>query len=147
MRQRRSGWQRTALPPAPADVKCRIKHRQLADEALAELSDSTADGGLPAWPTLARPAPPARNIKRWTCQPTGAAPALMQQHCRALCRIFNRHSFKSQHPIGTSLTNSLCRTVPEGFTVLREGKGAILRKGNDVFYNPAQARLSDEHSA
>jgi hypothetical protein len=24
--------------------------------------------------------------------------------------------------------------------VLREGQGAILRKGNDVFYNPAQAR-------
>ena len=24
--------------------------------------------------------------------------------------------------------------------MLREGKGAILRKGNDVFYNPAQAR-------
>ena len=33
----------------------------------------------------------------------------------------------------------MCRTVPEGYTVLREGKGAILRKGNDVFYNPAQA--------
>ncbi len=32
----------------------------------------------------------------------------------------------------------LCRAVPEGYRVLREGKAAILQKGNDVFYNPAQ---------
>ena len=34
------------------------------------------------------------------------------------------------------------REVPEGYTVLREGKAAILQKGNDVFYNPAQVTLS-----
>lgn len=87
--------------------------------------------------------PLAQQLRRKTCQPTGAAPARMQQHCRALCRSFEaliRQSSKHQHPIGRNLTNSLCRTVPEGYTVLREGKGAILRKGNDVFYNPAQAR-------
>lgn len=33
------------------------------------------------------------------------------------------------------------REVPEGYKVLTEGKGSILQKGNDVFYNPAQARL------
>ena len=33
------------------------------------------------------------------------------------------------------------RDVPEGYKVLTEGKGSILQKGNDVFYNPAQARL------
>ena len=32
------------------------------------------------------------------------------------------------------------RDAPEGYKVLTEGKGSILQKGNDVFYNPAQAR-------
>ena len=31
------------------------------------------------------------------------------------------------------------RQIPEGYKVLTEGKGSILQKGNDVFYNPAQA--------
>ncbi|KAL0019904.1 hypothetical protein WJX77_005074 [Trebouxia sp. C0004] len=31
------------------------------------------------------------------------------------------------------------RSVPDGYKVLTEGKGSILQKGNDVFYNPAQA--------
>lgn len=36
------------------------------------------------------------------------------------------------------------REVPEGYKVLTEGKGSILQKGNDVFYNPAQARFLPE---
>jgi len=34
------------------------------------------------------------------------------------------------------------RPVPDGYKVLTEGKGSILQKGNDVFYNPAQASVS-----
>ena len=34
------------------------------------------------------------------------------------------------------------RQIPEGYKVLTEGKGSILQKGNDVFYNPAQASLA-----
>lgn len=34
------------------------------------------------------------------------------------------------------------REVPDGYKVRTEGKGSILQKGNDVFYNPAQARLA-----
>ncbi len=33
------------------------------------------------------------------------------------------------------------RLVPDGYKVLTEGKGSILQKGNDVFYNPAQASV------
>jgi len=33
------------------------------------------------------------------------------------------------------------RPVPDGYKVLTEGKGSILQKGNDVFYNPAQASV------
>ena len=33
------------------------------------------------------------------------------------------------------------REVPDGYKVLTEGKGCILQKGNDVFYNPAQASV------
>lgn len=29
-------------------------------------------------------------------------------------------------------------TVPEGFTVISEGKAKILMKANEVFYNPVQ---------
>lgn len=49
-------------------------------------------------------------------------------------------SLKHQDLTGENLKIPSCRPIPEGYTVLREGKGAILRKGNDVFYNPAQAR-------
>lgn len=38
----------------------------------------------------------------------------------------------------------VCREVPDGYTVLREGAASILQKGNDVFYNPAQ--VSSCHS-
>ena len=40
-----------------------------------------------------------------------------------------------------------CRSVPEGYKVLTEGQASILQKGNDVFYNPAQAsRLFHLHA-
>lgn len=29
-------------------------------------------------------------------------------------------------------------SVPEGYTLLKEGQATILQHGNDVFYNPAQ---------
>jgi hypothetical protein len=138
-----AGRQADGTAQAPAGVRHCTQHKQWADGAVAEVEHSTADGALLTWPMLALPSPLAQQLRRRTCQLTGAAPARMQQHCRALCRIFEahmRHSSKPRHPIGRKLTNSLCRTVPEGYTVLREGKGAILRKGNDVFYNPAQAR-------
>lgn len=34
--------------------------------------------------------------------------------------------------------SSLCRTVPEGFESVTEGKATVLSKGNSVFYNRAQ---------
>lgn len=40
-----------------------------------------------------------------------------------------------------SVATTSGREVPEGYKVLIEGKGSILQKGNDVFYNPAQARF------
>lgn len=43
------------------------------------------------------------------------------------------------------------RQIPEGYKVLTEGKGSILQKGNDVFYNPAQASqlflITKKHSS
>lgn len=35
------------------------------------------------------------------------------------------------------------REVPDGYKVLTEGKGSILQKGNDVFYNPAQVNTAN----
>ena len=40
-----------------------------------------------------------------------------------------------------SVATTSGREVPDGYKVLTEGKGSILQKGNDVFYNPAQARI------
>lgn len=38
----------------------------------------------------------------------------------------------------TATATTSGRPVPDGYKVLTEGKGSILQKGNDVFYNPAQ---------
>ena len=41
----------------------------------------------------------------------------------------------------TATATTSGRPVPDGYKVLTEGKGSILQKGNDVFYNPAQASV------
>jgi len=38
------------------------------------------------------------------------------------------------------LRRCLACACPRSYTVLREGKGEVLQRANDVFYNKAQAR-------
>lgn len=59
-------------------------------------------------------------------QPHAAVPLMMRQHAV---------SCPPMHPPVASMQ---CR-VPKGYQVLKEGLGSILKKGNDVFYNEAQA--------
>jgi hypothetical protein len=34
------------------------------------------------------------------------------------------------------------KSIPEGYTVQREGEAKILQKHNETFYNPAQVRTT-----
>lgn len=61
-------------------------------------------------------------------------------HAAARCRATDDAAARRQLPThALPLVASMQCRVPKGYQVLKEGLGSILKKGNDVFYNEAQA--------